>query len=206
MPHKFPFWIRAIEGTQAGAGAAPGGETPPPSSGPAAEETSGGQTPPPGNDPEANAEDKTDEGTQEEDPKARGSKESVLADLARERDKRQALEAKVAEFERAQMTEAEKAEADRKQLEEKYAAATAKIAEYERKQALAEISAEFNIPAAMAGRIQGATPEEMRADAKALADSLGPYTGPSDPSAGQGGGKPALAASLDAAIAAAYTK
>ncbi|MDO5670847.1 MAG: hypothetical protein Q4G50_12715 [Corynebacterium sp.] len=199
-------WLRFIEGPNAGAGSAPSTDDAAQST-EGVENTTGAQdtNQPPSDDSQSDDE----EG---ENPDARGSKKSVLADLAKERDKRQSVEAqrdklaaKVAAFERAQMTDAEKSAADRKELETKYSDAMAKIAAYERKNALAEISAEFKIPAAMADRIQGETPEQMRADAQALAKSLGPYTGPSDPSAGQGGGKPAPAASLDAALAAHFT-
>lgn len=197
-------WLRFIEGPNEGTGSA----TATPAPAPAPDDT-GEQSAP---EPTASTGERQDE-SEGENPDARGSKQAVLADLARERDKRQALQAerdelqaKVAEFERAQMTEAEKAEADRKELETKYADALAKIAAHERTVTLTQLAAEFNIPAAMADRIQGETPEQMRADAQALATSLGPYTGPSDPSAGQGGGKPAPAASLDAAIAAHFNR
>lgn len=200
-------WLRFIEGPNAGTGSAPSTDGAAQSA-EGVENAAGAQdtNQPPSDDSQS---DDEEEG---ENPAARGSKQSVLADLAKERDKRQSVEAqrdelaaKVAAFERAQMTEAEKAAADLKELETKYSDAVAKIAAYERKAALAEISAEFKIPAAIADRIQGETPEQMRADAQALAKSLGPYTGPSDPSAGQGGGKPAPAASLDAALAAHFT-
>lgn len=205
MKNRRP-WLRFIEGPNEGTGSAAPPATPADNGDAAGDDA---QTPPADGDG-----DKTDDSDDAgEDPAARGSKQSVLADLAKERDKRQAaestaaeLKARVEEFERAQMSDAEKAEADRKALEEKYAEATAKIAAFEREKTLAEITDEFKIPAAMAGRIQGETPEQMRADAKALATSLGPYTGPPDPSAGQGGGKPAPAASLDAALAAFYNQ
>lgn len=146
-----------------------------------------------------------------EDPAARGSKESVLADLARERDKRQAAEARLAELEAAEqerqregMTEAEKAKADLEALRAEHAAAVAKLADIEHDKQRAAIAAELNIPAGMAGRIQGETPEEMRADATKLAEVLGPYTGPSDPSAGRGNAA-AQPKDLESAIRGFYT-
>lgn len=58
------------------------------------------------------AEGTTDEGGSKDSGK--GSKDAVLADLAKERKARQALEAQLAKFERERMSEAEKAVADAK--------------------------------------------------------------------------------------------
>ena len=131
------------------------------------------------------------------DPNGRGSKTQVLADLAKERDKRQildkenaALKARLAEFERAQMTEQEKTAADLKTAQDRVAALEAQIAEQQRQAAVAEALKTVGLPADLAGRLQGSTPEELAADAKALAAALGEP--PVDPSQGQhAGGKPA---------------
>lgn len=131
------------------------------------------------------------------DPNGRGSKTQVLADLAKERDKRQtldkenaALKARLAEFERAQMTEQEKTAADLKTAQGRVAALEAQIAEQQRQAAVAEALKTAGLSADLAGRIQGSTPEELAADAKALAAALGEL--PVDPSQGQhAGGKPA---------------
>lgn len=131
------------------------------------------------------------------EPNGRGSKTQVLADLAKERDKRQAFEeentalkARLAEFERAQMTEQEKTAADLKTAQDRVAALEAQIAEQQHQAAVAEALKTAGLPADLAGRLQGSTPEELAADAKALAAALGEP--PVDPSQGQhAGGKPA---------------
>lgn len=165
-----------------------------------------------GNDGSGENNDGNDDGADGdgEDPKGRGSKEAVLADLARERDKRQAAEARLAELEAAEkerqregMTEAEKAMADLEALRSEHAEAVAKLAAIEHERQRAAVAAELQIPAAMAGRIQGETPEEMRADAKKLAEALGPYSGPSDPSQGHGRATK-VAANLTEALNAHY--
>lgn len=128
-------------------------------------------------------------------PNGRGSKTQVLADLAKERDKRQildkenaALKARLAEFERAQMTEQEKTAADLKTAQDRVAALEAQIADQQRQAAVAEALKTAGLSADLAGRLQGTTPEELAADAKALAAALGEP--PVDPSQGQhAGGK-----------------
>lgn len=123
-------------------------------------------------------------------PNGRGSKTQVLADLAKERDKRQALDkenaalkARLAEFERAQMTEQEKTAADLKTAQDRVAALEAQIAEQQRQAAVAEALKTAGLSADLAGHIQGSTPEELVADAKALAAALGEP--PVDPSQGR---------------------
>jgi len=146
-----------------------------------------------GADADADADSDGDSG----DPNGRGSKTQVLADLAKERDKRQtldkenaALKARLAEFERAQMTEQEKTAADLKTAQDRVAALEAQIAEQHRQAAVAKALKTVGLPADLAGRLQGSTPEELAADAKALAAALGEP--PVDPSQGQhAGGKPA---------------
>ena len=136
------------------------------------------------------------DGDSDGDPNGRGSKSQVLADLAKERDKRQAFEeentalkARLAEFERAQMTEQEKTAADLKTAQDRVAALEAQIAEQQRQAAVAEALKTVGLPADLAGRLQGSTPEELAADARALAAALGEP--PVDPSQGQyAGGKP----------------
>ena len=141
--------------------------------------------------------DSDSDGDSDGDPNGRGSKSQVLADLAKERDKRQAFEeentalkARLAEFERAQMTEQEKTAADLKTAQDRVAALEAQIAEQQRQAAVAEALKTAGLPADLAGRLQGSTPEELAADAKALAAALGEP--PVDPSQGHhAGGKPA---------------
>lgn len=57
--------------------------------------------------PETEAAETTPD-TTEENPEARGSKDQVLADLAKERDRRQSLEKELEEFRTAQLSEQEK--------------------------------------------------------------------------------------------------
>lgn len=194
-----PLWIRAIEGTDGnGAASAP------------TEAQHSGESTGQADDVRQGDQDDAPPAEGEENPDGRGSKSAVLADLARERDKRQALEAKLAEFEqaeqerkRSEMTEIERLQADLEASRKAEEDARAEIAKRDLDAERARIAAEFKIPAAMAGRIAGATPEEMRDDAKALAEAIGPYTGPADKSAGRGGGQ-ATPTSLEAAIAAKY--
>ena len=138
-------------------------------------------------------------------PNGRGSKTQVLADLAKERDKRQildkenaALKARLAEFERAQMTEQEKTAADLKTAQDRVAALEAQIAEQQRQAAVAEALKTAGLPADLAGRLQGSTPEELAADAKALAAALGEP--PVDPSQGHHAGGRATPRSLTDAL------
>lgn len=98
-------------------------------------------------------------------PNGRGSKTQVLADLAKERDKRQILDKENAA------------------LKARLAALEAQIAEQQRQAAVAEALKTAGLPADLAGRLQGSTPEELVADAKALATALGEP--PVDPSQGQ---------------------
>lgn len=139
------------------------------------------------------------------DPNGRGSKSQVLADLAKERDKRQAFEeentalkARLAEFERAQMTEQEKTAADLKTAQDRVAALEAQIAEQHRQAAVAEALKTAGLPADLAGRLQGSTPEELVADAKALAAALGEP--PVDPSQGHHAGGKTTPRSLTEAL------
>ncbi|ALA66922.1 capsid assembly scaffolding protein Gp46 family protein [Corynebacterium lactis] len=193
-----PMWIRAIEGADENSAAGAPVEA-------SASEDTG-------------AERSTGQGGQgdtqpvedAENPDGLGSKRAVLADLAKERDKRQELEARLAEFEqaeeerkRSEMTEIERLQADLEAARKAEEDARAEIAKRDLDAERARIAAEFKIPAAMAGRIAGATPEEMREDAKALAEAIGPYTGPADKSAGRGGGQ-VTPTTLEAAIAAKY--
>ena len=138
-------------------------------------------------------------------PNGRGSKTQVLAELAKERDKRQtldkenaALKARLAEFERAQMTEQEKTAADLKTAQDRVAVLEAQIAEHQRQAAVAEALKTAGLSANLAGRLQGSTLEELAADAKALAAALGEP--PVDPSQGHHAGGRATPRSLTEAL------
>nr|DAW00697.1 MAG TPA: protein of unknown function (DUF4355) [Caudoviricetes sp.] len=154
-----------------------------------------------GADADADADSDGDSG----DPNGRGSKSQVLADLAKERDKRQAFEeentalrARLAEFERAQMTEQEKTAADLKTAQDRVAALEAQIADQQRQAAVAEALKTAGLPADLAGRLQGSTPEELVADAKTLAAALGEP--PVDPSQGHHAGGKTTPRSLTEAL------
>lgn len=154
---------------------------------------------------DADADADSDSGGDGSDPNGRGSKSQVLADLARERDKRQAFEeenvalkARLAEFERAQMTEQEKTAADLKTAQDRVAALEAQIAEQQRQAAVAEALKTAGLSADLAGRLQGSTPEELAADARALAAALGEP--PVDPSQGHHAGGRATPRSLTEAL------
>lgn len=137
-----------------------------------------------------------------EDPEARGSKNMVLKDLARERDKRQEAEqqrdefkAKLDEIERSKMSDHEKAVADRDQALARIAELEKQIADEEaaskRREAVSQALSATKLPAEMAERLRGETAEEIMEDAKALAKTIGFDRSAFDPSQGQNAaGKP----------------
>lgn len=195
-------WLRAIEGP--GAGGSGGVKTPDPApeatttvdaSGDAAGAGGGEAKTPPAGDKGGG-----DEGA--------GSKAAVLADLARERDKRQALEARIAELEgKAAPPAAEKNTTTNDP--DPLAELVAKITSLEEKVTGRDTAEwteaaikKFNIPAAMSGRITGTTEAEIQADAQALAQALG--LNATDASQGRGGGR-GQSLSMADAIAAHYT-
>lgn len=119
----------------------------------------------------------TDDG---ENPDARGSKRAVLGDLAKERDKRQAAEAERDELKKQldaiaekDMTELEKTQKQRDELQQQLEALQKEKADAERQRAVDVALKEAGLPAEMAGRLQGETPEELAADAEKLAKALG---------------------------------
>lgn len=75
------------------------------------------------------------------------------------------LEAAEKERKESQMSELEKATARMKELE-------AELIAGKRREMQREMASKYKLPDALATRLQGATPEEIEADAKALADSL----------------------------------
>jgi hypothetical protein len=107
--NKYAPWVRMITADAAPGGAAPDGTVPASEVTPAADgETSSAQQPAESGDSDEDA-----------DPDGRGGKRVVLADLARERDRRQSLQAERDELpkqldkiNRSKMTEQEKLQAD----------------------------------------------------------------------------------------------
>ncbi|MBG9287046.1 hypothetical protein [Corynebacterium belfantii] len=150
-----------------------------------------------------------------EDPEARGSKNMVLKDLARERDKRQEAEqqrdefkAKLDEIERSKMSDHEKAVADRDQALARIAELEKQIADEEaaskRREAVSQALSATKLPAEMADRLRGETAEEIMEDAKALAKTIGFDRSAFDPSQGQNAAGKSQANSLSSALRAHF--
>lgn len=201
-----PYLMYSVNPDPAGNGGGAGGD------GDSGQTPSGQQSQNEGGSGDRGNQDNADNGGENgEDPEGRGSKQAVLQDLARERDKRQELEARLKELtdaeeerKRAEMSELEKAQADLEKERTEREAAQSELNKQNQERLRTSIASEMKLPAAMAGRISGGTEEEMRADAKALAEALGPYTGPPDNSQGSGGAKTAPAATLTDALNAHY--
>lgn len=117
-----------------------------------------------------------------------GDKRAILADLARERDKRQELERRVESLaplqKLAEMLGAGTPEADGKSevelLSERFAQHERALAEERLARWRAEVAAEKQLPPALSARLQGSTREELVADADALRALL-PADGPRNP-------------------------
>lgn len=150
-----------------------------------------------------------------EDPEARGSKNMVLKDLARERDKRQEAEqqrdefkAKLDEIERSKMSDHEKAVADRDQALARIAELEKQIADEEaaskRREAVSQALSATKLPAEMADRLRGETAEEIMEDAKALAKTIGFDRSAFDPSQGQNAAGKSQANLLSSALRAHF--
>lgn len=93
--------------------------------------------------------------------KSEESKRAVLADLAKERDARQALEVRLKEFEDRDKTELQR-------LEERAAAAEKAAADRESALLRYRVATAKNLPADLVDRLKGDTEEELSADADAL--------------------------------------
>jgi hypothetical protein len=63
-------------------------------------------------------------------------------------------------------------------LQADFQAQAERVAAMERQRTQGEIASKLGLPASLASRLQGATPEEMEADAKALLDALPKPTAP----------------------------
>ena len=97
-----------------------------------------------------------------DDGQGKGSLANVLADLAKERKRRQAAEAKVAEFEDRDKSELEKAQARAERAERALLEKTREA-----------IAASKGLPSELAGAIQGDTEAEMAASAEVFAKYIG---------------------------------
>jgi hypothetical protein len=102
------------------------------------------------------------------------------------------------------MTEQEKIAADRDSAVKRAEDAEAKVAALNREKLVAEAAAAAKLPPAMADRLRGETKEELAADAKAMAESLGFDRSAVDPSQGKGSSGPMTHHSLADALSAHY--
>ncbi len=189
-------WLRHIvePSDEGGAAALTTPEAPAPSS----EDHSGEDS---GTDPPAGGSDAGGQGDADSGDAAGADNTDALSTVTAERD---ALAAQVEEFKRAQMTESEKVTADRDAAVKRAEDAEAKIAALNREKLVAAAAASANLPASMADRLRGETPEELAADAKALAETIGYDRGPVDPSQGKGTSGGTAHRSLGDALSAHY--
>lgn len=190
-------WLRFIidPGDNAGGGTPP---APTPDPAPSSEDHSGEDS---GTDPPAGGDATGDQGTGDGKSDDAADSADLVAKLTAERDE---LQAKIAAHEREQMTEAEKIAADRDAAVKRAEDAEAALAAATRAKLVADAAAAAKLPATMADRLRGETPEELAADAKAMAESLGYDRGPVDPSQGQGSAGAQSHRSLTDAFSAHY--
>jgi hypothetical protein len=142
-------------------------------------------TPPakPTTPPESNA-------PKSEDFKSEESKRAVLADLAKERDARKALEARFEKLGEAfGVQKSEGGKTDIEQLTERLTNHETELAKERDARWRAEVAHEKGLTPTQAGRLQGRTREELAADADALVADFGitpgkPSTPKPDPSQG----------------------
>ncbi|PFG27405.1 capsid assembly scaffolding protein Gp46 family protein [Corynebacterium renale] len=150
-------------------------------------------------DHESETDTRPDGGTDSDDGEddnlnRRGGLRAVLADLAKERDKRQEAEAardeykaRIDEIDQANMTELERTQAQLAEANEQIATLKQAQEQQARQQMVAKVLADVKLPAEMADRLRGETEEELAADAKTLAEALGFDRKPVDPTQTQGG-------------------
>lgn len=194
--NRMPLFVRFVDG---GDTTEVGGEVP-------AAEKAQDKTTESNDAQQSEPKNENDSEDEEENPNARGSKRAVLGDLAKERDKRQAVEAERDELKKQldaiaekDMTELEKAQKQRDELQTRLAELEKEKADAERKRMIAGVLKKAGLPAEMEGRLQGETAEELEADAKKLAEVLGFDRRAVDPSQARTN-KGAIAASLSEAL------
>jgi hypothetical protein len=83
-----------------------------------------------------------------------------------------ALQEELKAFKDSQLSEQERAAQAKADAEARAAAAETRLAELQANADRARVAAENGLPAWLADRVKGNTPEEMAADAKALAESI----------------------------------
>lgn len=193
MKNRIRPWVRMFaaeadtgQGAEAPQGSA--GTAPAQTETPAAQSGQESET-----DTRPDSENDSDDGG-DDNPNRRGGHRAVLADLARERDKRQEAEAardeykaRLDEIDKANMTELERTQSELAEAHEQIAALKQEQAQQARQQMVAKVLADVKLPAEMADRLRGETEEELAADAKTLAEALGFDRKPIDPTQTQGG-------------------
>lgn len=189
-------WLRHImePSDEGGAAAA----TPPEAPAPSSEDHSGEDS---GTDQPTGGPDAGDQGDADNGDAAGTDNTDALSTITAERD---ALAAQVEEFKRAQMTESEKVTADRDKAIAERDEALAKVAQIERDRIAVQACRDAGIPEGMAPRLSGTNRDEITADAKALAESIGYDRGPVDPSQGKGTAGGPAHRSLGDALSAHY--
>ncbi len=217
LPMRTPTrpWLRFLEGVDGGQ-AGDGGTTPPADQDGGTPDPDGQGSAPGGEEgaPESFTREQVDKmiadalaDKQEENPDGRGSKREVLADLARERDKRQAVEAErdtlKADADKLAEVTAER-DALAEQLQKQQQEITEKQQADQRAKDIDEALTAAKLPAEMADRLRGETAEELLEDAKKLASTLGYDRRATDPFQGQGRGGKTAPTSLAGAISDHY--
>lgn len=117
-----------------------------------------------------------DKDSGDDDGAGKGSKQAVLADLAAERDKRQQLQSELDQLKRqiddAKLNDTQKLERDRDESQKRVGELETDNTALKLANQRLLIAIEERVPADWVARIQGATPEEMREDAKKIKASL----------------------------------
>lgn len=172
------FWLlRAVEGAEVGGSAPQVTANNNEGTGSSNDTGDTGET---GSTEEATEGDQGGDDDGKEDPNGRGSKRAVLADLARERDKRQALEDELNKLREATKSNDE--------ASDKVAELTTQVETLLAERHELQVKTVLNdtgLPAEMADRLRGETLDELRKDAESLAKVFNQTAG-SDPTQGRG--------------------
>lgn len=187
-------WLRFITDPGADGEGNPTGGAPGADPAPSSEDHSGEDS---GTDQPAGGEGAGDQG-------AHAGGDDVAGQVAKLTAERDDALAKIAAHEREQMTETEKVTADRDKAIAERDEALAKVAQIERDRIAVQACRDAGLPEGMAPRLSGTTPEEITADAKALAGTIGYDRGPVDPSQGKGTGGTHAHNTLADALSAYY--
>lgn len=190
MKVKYPFWLRFIEGisnVEAG-GSSTSDEVKADNESPKGAEREKSGAPDDSGKGDSDGGDESD--SDGEDRAGRGSKRAVLGDLAKERDKRQEWQAKAKNAE----AETERLKGEKKDVETRFAEMAEKfsamekfmdsVKESERIDRVKTALSDAHLPAEMADRVRGETPEEIAKDVQELSKLFGFDKRPVDPSQG----------------------